>query len=71
MPAGLTRRLSHDQAHDCEVWSMPTTTTDVGNVTQCPGRGVHEVLHISGAQHVQAFCHLRESKDGFRLGHSL
>ena len=35
------------------------TTTDVGNVTQGQGQGVsdHQLLPISGAQHVQAIFH--------------
>ena len=48
-----TQNLSQDR----QVWRV-LTATDVGNVT--PGQGVldHQVLRISGAQHVLAFCQL-------------
>ena len=44
-------------SHDGEVWSVLTTTSDGGNVTQGQGVPDHQVLPIGGVQHVQAVCH--------------
>ena len=53
--------LSHSQGS--EVWRV-FTTSEVGHVTRGQGCPDHQTLHISGAQHFQAFCLLGKRNGG-------
>ena len=53
-PACFAQSLSHD----CEIWRVLPTTSDVGNATQGPGVPDHQIPHGSSAERFQGCCHL-------------